>query len=224
MEKHTDIQFENELEQIRSQLLLMGGTVIEMIKGALQGLISANEQNFLTVFELEKKINSAEVEIDALCNNTLALRQPTASDLRFIVSSQRMIRDLERIGDEAEKMARMGQYFHKNIHKEIPKLDFSETVGNVISMLKRVLDAYARDDDAELKGVILDDKVVDDSFRSTLNELISFMLEEQARVSKCIDLIFFAKALERIGDHAKNMSESIIFMVHGNDLRHIKYK
>ncbi len=221
MEKHTDIQFENELQQIRSQLLLMGGTVIEMIKGSLNGLITANEESFANVFELEKKINSAEVEIDALCNNTLALRQPTASDLRFIVSSQRMIRDLERIGDEAEKMARMGQYFHKNIHKEIPKLDFSGTVGDVISMIKRVLDAYARDDPAELKGVILDDKAVDDSFRSTLNELISYMLEEHSRVSKCIDLIFFAKALERIGDHAKNMSESIIFMVHGNDLRHV---
>ena len=221
MEKHTDIQFENELEQIRSQLLLMGGTVIEMIKGSLDGLITANEQSFANVFELEKKVNIAEVEIDSLCNSTLALRQPTATDLRFIVSSQRMIRDLERIGDEAEKMARMGQYFHKNIHKEIPKLDFSGTVSDVISMIKRVLDAYARDDDSELKRVIRDDKAIDDSFRSTLNELISYMLEDQSRVSKCIDLIFFAKALERIGDHAKNMSECIIFIVHGSDLRHI---
>ncbi len=222
MEKHTYTKFENELEQIRSQLLLMGGTVIEMIKSSLDGLTTADEECFLNVFALEKKINTAEVEIDALCNNTLALRQPTAADLRFIVSSQRMIRDIERIGDEAEKMARMGQYFHKNIHKETPKLDFSGTVSDVISMIKRVLDAYAHDDDSELKGVILDDKAIDDSFRSTLNELISYMLDEHSRVSKCIDLIFFAKALERIGDHAKNMSESIIFMVHGNDLRHVK--
>ncbi len=222
MEKHTDIQFENELEQIRSKLLLMGGTVIEMIKGSLDGMITAEESSFETVFELEKKVNNAEIEIDSLCNNTLALRSPTAVDLRFIVSSQRMIRDLERIGDEAEKMARMGQFFHNNIHKETPNLDFSGTVGDVISMIRRVLDAYARDDAGELRGVIKDDKAVDDSFRSTLNELISFMLEEHSRVSRCIDLIFFAKALERIGDHAKNMSESIIFMIYGNDLRHQK--
>ncbi|OUW01038.1 MAG: phosphate transport system regulatory protein PhoU [Betaproteobacteria bacterium TMED156] len=222
MDKHTDTNFEKELEIIRSELLLMGGTVIEMIKSSLDGLLTANESSFKTVFELEQEINASEVKIDSLCTNTLAIRQPTAVDLRFIVSSQRMIRDIERIGDEAEKMARMGQFFHKNVHREIPKLDFSATVSDVISMLKRVLDAYARDDASELKTVILDDKAVDDSFRNTLNELISHMLEEHARVSKCIDLIFFAKALERIGDHAKNMSESIIFMVKGDDLRHSK--
>ena len=222
MEKHTDINFENELEEIRSKLLLMGGTVIEMIKNSLNGFLTAEKPSFDLVFEMEQKVNSAEVEIDNLCNNTLLLRAPTATDLRFIVASQRIIRDLERIGDEAEKMARMGQYFHENSHKEMPRLDFSLTVSDVISMIKRVLDGYAGDDASELKKVIMDDKAIDESFRTTLHSMISYMLEDQSRISKSIDLIFFAKALERIGDHAKNMSESIIFMVEGNDLRLLK--
>mgnify|MGYP001369571597 CR=1 FL=1 len=222
MEKHTDINFENELEEIRSKLLLMGGTVIEMIKNSLNGFLTAEKPSFDLVFEMEQKVNSAEVEIDTLCNNTLLLRAPTATDLRFIVASQRIIRDLERIGDEAEKMTRMGQYFHEKSHKEIPKLDFSLTVSDVISMIKRVLDGYASDDASELKRVIMDDKAIDESFRTTLHSMISYVLEDQSRISESIDLIFFAKALERIGDHAKNMSESIIFMVEGNDLRHLK--
>ncbi len=220
MENSGGCLIEDEIEEIRSKMLLMGGMVVEMIKNSLDGLLNGNHKSISKTFELEESVNSAEVEIDNLCNNLLVLRAPTASDLRFVVSTLRMIRDLERIGDEAEKMAKNAQYFHKSVHSNLPKIDFSEMVGDVISMLKRVLDAYARDDVTELKKVITDDKIIDEIFRKTLHELMTYMLRENDSIECCIDLIFFAKALERIGDHAKNMSESIIFMVKGKDLRH----
>jgi phosphate transport system protein len=211
---------EDEIEEIRSKMLLMGGMVLEMIKNSLDGLLTGSEEPLIRTFKLEEKVNYAEVEVDQLCNNIIVLRAPTASDLRFVLSTLRMLRDIERIGDEAEKMARMAQYFHKSVHTKLPKIDFSIMVVDVVSMLKRVLDAYARDDDTELRKVITDDKVIDETFRKTLHELMTYMLKENDNVGCCIDLIFFAKALERIGDHAKNMSESIIFMIKGKDLRH----
>lgn len=220
MENTIGCLIEDEIEEIRSKMLLMGGMVVEMIKNSLDGLLTGNHDSISKTFELEGKVNSAEVEIDNLCNKILVLRAPTASDLRFVVSTLRMLRDLERIGDEAEKMAKNAQYFHKSVHSNLPKIDFSGMVIDVISMLKRVLDAYARGDVSELKKVITDDKIIDEIFRKTLHELMTFMLKENDNIECCIDLIFFAKALERIGDHAKNMSESIIFMVKGKDLRH----
>ena len=220
MENTIGCLIEDEIEEIRSKMLLMGGMVVEMIKNSLDGLLTGNHDSISKTFELEGKVNSAEVEIDNLCNKILVLRAPTASDLRFVVSTLRMLRDLERIGDEAEKMAKNAQYFHKSVHSNLPKIDFSGMVIDVISMLKRVLDAYARGDVSELKKVITDDKIIDEIFRKTLHELMTFMLKENDNIECCIDLIFFAKALERIGDHAKNMSESIIFMVMGKDLRH----
>ena len=220
MENSGGCLIEDEIEEIRSKMLLMGGMVVEMIKNSLDGLLNENHESISKTFELEESVNSAEVEIDNLCNNILVLRAPTASDLRFVVSTLRMLRDLERIGDEAEKMAKNAQYFHKSVHSNLPRIDFSGMVVDVISMLKRVLDAYARDDVTELKKVITDDKIIDESFRKTLHELMTYMLKENDNIECCIDLIFFAKALERIGDHAKNMSESIIFMVKGKDLRH----
>ena len=118
-------------------------------------------------------------------------------------------------------MARMAQYFHKEIQSDVPKPNLALMVTDVVTMLEKVLNAYARDDESELKKVINFDEVVDEKFRKTLDDLMSFILEKKESVGCCIDLIFFAKALERIGEHAKNMSESVIFMVKGNDLRHV---
>ena len=112
MENSGGCLIEDEIEEIRSKMLLMGGMVVEMIKNSLDGLLNENHESISKTFELEESVNSAEVEIDNLCNNILVLRAPTASDLRFVVSTLRMLRDLERIGDEAEKMAKNAQYFH----------------------------------------------------------------------------------------------------------------
>ena len=221
MEKTTGIKIEDEIEDIRSSMLLMGGMAVEMIKYSLDGLLKGAKPSIQKTFELEEKVNLAEVEVDAMCNKFLVLRAPAAYDLRFILCTLRMIRDIERIGDEAEKMARMAQYFHDEIQSDVPKPNLALMVTDVVTMLEKVLNAYARDDDSELKKVINFDEVVDEKFRKTLNDLMSFILEKKESVGCCIDLIFFAKALERIGDHAKNMSESVIFMVKGNDLRHV---
>ena len=212
---------EAEIEAIRSRMLLMGGMVVEMIKFALEGLIKGSEESFQKTFELEEKVNDAEVEIDALCNNFIVLRAPAAYDLRFVLCTLRMIRDIERIGDEAEKMARMAKFFHDDVNTDPPKPNLSLMVTDVVQMLEKVLNAYARDDDAELRKVINFDEVVDEKFKRTLNDLMSFIIDKKDSVGCCIDLIFFAKALERIGDHAKNMSESVIFMIRGKDLRHV---
>ena len=212
---------ESEIEMIRSRMLLMGGTAVEMIKCSLEGLLNGSDESLQKTFELEEKVNDAEVEVDALCNKFIVLRAPAAYDLRFVLCTLRMIRDIERIGDEAEKMARMAKFFHDDVHTIAPKPNLSLMVNDVVQMLEKVLNAYARDDDSELRKVINFDQVVDEKFRQTLNDLMSFIINKKESVGCCIDLIFFAKALERIGDHAKNMSESVIFMIKGKDLRHV---
>ena len=212
---------ESEIELIRSRMLLMGGMAVEMIKCSLDGLIRNSEESLQETFRLEGKVNDAEVAVDALCNKFIVLRAPAAYDLRFVLCTLRMIRDIERIRDEAEKMARMAKFFHDDVHTISPKPDLSVMVTDVVQMLEKVLNAYARDDDSELKKVINFDEVVDEKFRQTLNELMAFIIDKKESVGCCIDLIFFAKALERIGDHAKNMSESVIFMIRGKDLRHV---
>ena len=212
---------ESEIELIRSRMLLMGGMVVEMIKFSLDGLIKGSDESLQRTFSLEEKVNDAEVEVDALCNKFIVLRGPAAYDLRFVLCTLRMIRDIERIGDEAEKMARMAKLFHDDAQTVDPKPNLSLMVTDVVQMLEKVLNAYARDDDSELRKVINFDEVVDEKFRQTLNDLMSFIIDKKESVGCCINLIFFAKALERIGDHAKNMSESVIFMIRGKDLRHV---
>jgi phosphate transport system protein len=217
---HTMAQFDAEIEEVRTKILKMGGYVEEMIKHAIVGFATGNTAELKDVLEMEKRVNASEIEIDDACNHIIAKRQPAASDLRFLVASLKMIRDLERAGDEAEKMARMAIRFYEGGPAVSPRMDFSAMSTHVTSMLHRALDAYAREDASVLQGVLHEDKIVDDHFRNTIRLLISYVLEDSRTISRSIDMLFYAKAMERIGDHSKNMAEHVVYMVKGRDVRH----
>lgn len=220
MPQHTSKEFDKELEVIRSAVLELGGLVEGMIKSAIDGLESADITLLKDVLHREKQVNRMELDIDDRCNHVIARRQPTAYDLRFVLTCMKMVRDLERIGDEAEKMARMALYIHESNSPFTPRVEVGGMVSIVMKMMRQSLDAFARNDPSSLAEVIREDISVDDQFRNTLRLLISYMIEDSRTISRSIDLLFIAKALERIGDHAKNMSEHVVYMVKGRDVRH----
>lgn len=221
MKPHTVTQFDNELEQLRTAILKMGGTVEEMVKLSAQGFAEADIAKLRQVFDLEAQVNTMEVQIDEMSNSLIARMQPLAYDLRLIVTAMKMVRDLERAGDEAEKMARMAtKYLESSATAIGPRINFSAMANHIRAMLDRSLDAYAREDASAVEEIIFEDKEVDEHFRNTIRLLISYVVEDSRTISRAIDLLFFAKAMERIGDHAKNMAEHVAFLVRGQDLRH----
>jgi phosphate transport system protein len=221
MTQHISKEFDKELEAIRTNVLELGGMVEGMIQTAVLGLESGNLPLLKEVAEREKLVNNLEIDIDDRCNHVIARRQPTAYDLRFVLTCMKMIRDLERIGDEAEKIARMGLYIHESNAAFTPKVEVTSMFTIVVKMLRQSLDAFARNDPSALAEVVREDIGVDDQFRNILRLLISYMIEDSRTISRSIDLLFVAKALERIGDHAKNMSEHVVYMVKGRDVRHL---
>lgn len=220
--QHISKEFDKELETIRTSVLELGGLVEGMIKSAVQGLEESDVPLLKDVLHREKQVNRMELDIDDRCNHVIARRQPTAADLRFVLTCMKMIRDLERIGDEAEKIARMALMIHEsNTGSFAPRIDMSQMYGLVLKMMRQSLDAFARNDSSTLPDVIREDISVDDHFRNTLRLLISYMIEDTRTISRSIDMLFIAKALERIGDHSKNMSEHVVYMVKGRDVRHL---
>ncbi len=220
MPQHTSKEFDKELEAIRTSVLELGGLVEGMIRSALQGLEEADVPLLKDVLHREKQVNRMEVDVDDKCNHVIARRQPTAYDLRFVLTCMKMVRDLERIGDEAEKIARMALYIHESNSSFTPRVELSPMYDLVLRMMRQSLDGFARNDSSNLAEVIREDISVDDQFRNTLRLLISYMIEDSRTISRSIDLLFIAKALERIGDHSKNMSEHVVYMVKGLDVRH----
>lgn len=220
--QHISKEFDKELETIRTNVLELGGLVEGMIKSAVQGLEDSDLPLLKDVLLREKQVNQMELEIDDRCNHVIARRQPTAADLRFVLTCMKMIRDLERIGDEAEKIARMAIMIHESSAGSFtPRIELSAMYSLVLKMMRQSLDAFARNDSSTLADVIREDISVDDHFRNTLRLLISYMIEDTRTISRSIDLLFIAKALERIGDHSKNMSEHVVYMVKGRDVRHL---
>jgi phosphate transport system protein len=220
MPQHTYREFDNELEAIRTNVLELGGLVEGMIRSALRGLEEADVPLLKDVLHREKQVNRMEMDVDDKCNHVIARRQPTAYDLRFVLTCMKMVRDLERIGDEAEKIARMALYIHESNSPFTPRVELSTMYDIVLRMMRQSLDGFARNDSSNLAEVIREDISVDDQFRNTLRLLISYMIEDSRTISRSIDLLFIAKALERIGDHSKNMSEHVVYMVKGLDVRH----
>lgn len=221
MTEHTSKQYDAELESLRSRVLQMGGLVENQIVSAIEGLSSLSDDTlFKEVIGRESEVNKIEMEIDELCNHILARRQPAAVDLRSVLVAIKMIRDLERIGDEAEKVARMGLMIVEAGKNYVPKVDLQRMAANAIAMLRKVLDSYARVNAVSAAEVVKADQEVDDEFRAIIRQLITFMMEDPRTISRSIEILFIAKAIERIGDHAKNMSEHVVYMVRGRDVRH----
>ncbi len=220
MTEHTSKQYDAELESLRTRVLQMGGLVENQIVSAIEGLGAADTQIFKDVIRRVKEVNDIELEIDELCNHILARRQPAAVDLRSVIVAIKMIRDLERIGDEAEKVARMGMMIADAGKHFVPKVDLHRIASNAIAMLRKVLDSYARVNAVSAAEVVKADIEVDDEFKAILRQLITFMMEDPRTISRSIEILFIAKAIERIGDHSKNMSEHVVYMVKGRDVRH----
>ena len=221
MSDHTSKQFDSELEAVRSSVLQMGGLVEEQILRAIDCVTSGDMVAIEAVVAADKSVNRMEVELDERCSHIIARRQPTAGDLRMLMTVVKMITDLERIGDEAEKIARMARMIHEANRAHLPRIELAHMAEVAVAMLRKALDAFARLDVQAAAQVVRQDLVVDDEFRAVIRQLITFMMEDPRSISRSIEILFIAKAIERIGDHAKNMSEYTVYMVKGRDVRHI---
>jgi len=221
MPDHTLKQFDAELEAVRARVLQMGGLVEEQIVRAMESLANGNVQMAARIVEDDHRVNALEVAIDEECSTIIARRQPAAVDLRMLMMVVKIITDLERIGDEAAKIARMTQLIYEADRPFVPRTNDIRHMADVaLAMLRNALDAFARLDLSVAAKVVRQDDNVDESFRAILRQLITFMMEDPRTISHAIEILFIAKALERIGDHAKNMSEYVVYMVKGKDVRH----
>ena len=219
---HISRQFDAELEAIRANVLQMGGLVENQIKSAVESLISGDVALMIRVIEDDHRVNAMEVKIDENCSQVIARRQPTAGDLRLIMAVVKTITDLERIGDEAEKIARMAKLLSQKNTLNLPRYhEIKHAADLALDMLRQSLDAFARLDVAMAAQVVRQDEQVDEEFGVIMRYLITFMMEDPRTISTSLEILFVAKAIERIGDHAKNMSEYVIYMVKGRDVRHV---
>lgn len=223
--EHLSRQFDADLEGLRSRVLQMGGLVESQILSAIEGFSAGNVELIDQVIAGDRRVNGYEVSIDNECSHIIVRRQPAAGDLRMIMAISKTVTDLERIGDEAEKIARMAKHAYEPDRLHIPRLTDIKRAGDIaVAMLRKALDAFARLDAAEAATVIRDDVAIDEEFRSILRQLITFMMEDPRTISSALEIVWIAKAIERIGDHAKNMAEQVIYMVKGTDVRHTSFE
>jgi phosphate transport system protein len=199
----------------------MGALVEQQIVDALEALITSNAKAAKKVISNDHLVNSLEVQIDEDCSHIIALRQPTAGDLRMVLMMIKTITDLERIGDEAAKIARLAIKSSETDRMWTPRFSEIKTMANLArEMLHMSLDAFARSDATKVLPIAQMDGQVDDQYHMTIRQLITFMLEDPRTISMSLEVLFVSKAIERIGDHAKNISEYVVYMVKGKDVRH----
>jgi len=220
--EHTSKQFDAELEAVRARVLQMGGLVESQIRLAVESLVNGDVALMAKVIGDDHRVNAMEVEIDESCSRILVRRQPAAGDLRMVMTVIKTITDLERIGDEAEKIARMAKLLSQQERLRLPRYNEIKRAAEIaLDMLRKSLDAFARLDLATAATVVRQDELVDEEFRTIMRYLITFMMEDPRTISTSLEILFVAKAIERIGDHAKNMSEYVVYMVKGRDVRHV---
>ena len=221
--EHSSKQYDHELEAIRSKVLLMGGMVETAFDEALEAFRVGDAARAERVILDDQAVNQLEVQLDDACSHLIVRRQPTANDLRTVMATIKVITDLERIGDEASKIARTAKSLHERNGTPFAHYDMVRTISRVTGdLLHNALDAFARLDGKQALALIAADEVVDHEFRTILRNLITFMMEDPRTISSALDTLWVAKAIERIGDHAKNIAEYVIYVVEGRDIRHSK--
>ena len=216
---HTDRAYESELKDLREKLLSMGGKVEVAISRCVRSVTERDSDLAQKVKEGEREINRLEVEIDDACRRLLALRQPAASDLRFITTALKIVTDLERMGDLAVNIAQRA--FDLNQAPPLrPFPDLTKLADLAQEQLKKALDAFVESDVQKAEEVMKDDELLDAIYKKLFNELLTFMMEDPRNIRRTTSLMFVAKHLERLGDHTTNVAEMVIYMVRGTDLRH----
>lgn len=220
--QHISHQFNAEMQNLRNHVMNMGGLVEQQILAAAEALQTRDAAAAEKVIREDHKVNAMEVSIDEECAQILARRQPAASDLRMVVAVIKTITDLERIGDEAEKIAFMAVHMSERDSSYQPRYAGVQHLSKHVStMVHDTLDAFARLDVAAALNVLKSDEVVDAEYQAFMRQMITYMMEDPRTISEVLDIVWAARALERIGDHAKNICEYVIYLVKGKDIRHI---
>ncbi len=220
-DKHLSSQFDAELNSISTHVLEMGGLVESQLHQAVYALVHLSLETAEQVLETENRINQMEMDIDHAIISTIGRRQPTARDLRFLMAISRTTQNLERAGDEIARIARMVRSIIENGSPRSLPISELRLAGDLAAgMLRKTLDSFARLDVNMALAIIKEDDAVDTEYNGFLRKLITYMMEDARTISPSLNLLFLAKSLERVGDHAKNIAEQIIFVVKGEDVRH----
>jgi len=217
--EHTSKHYEQQLRALKDKLLLMSHSAEQMIADAIKALVERKPQLAEEVIQRDDQLDKLELEIDTLCYETLALEQPVARDLRFIATALKIVRDLERIGDTAVNIAERARELLQE--PELKRLiDLPRMAEAAQRILKNSLDAFVNGDAELAEQVIREDDIIDDTYEQLFRELLTYMMQDPANISRALQLIFIAKHLERVGDHSANIAEMVIFLVRGQDIRH----
>jgi len=221
MNVHTHKQFDAEMEAIRSGVLAMGGLVETQLNRAISLLEHDDDEAVEQVGADEKQINQMQVNLDQMCSQIIARRQPTAIDLRFVLMITKIVNELERVGDEVKKIAYKASQIHgADQLSRVRRYDAVRVAGEARDMLQMSLDTFARLDVSAAAEVIDRDEQIDAAFLAIMRQLISYMMEDPRTITAALEIIFMAKSIERIGDHAKNIAEAVVQVVKGIDVRH----
>ncbi len=220
-DKHLSTQFDSELNSVSARVMELGGLVESQIRQAIYALSQFSSEAAQQVTDMESRVNTMEIEIDRELSSIIARRQPTARDLRLLIAISKTTANLERVGDEAEKIARMVRsIINSGSARALPSSDLRVAAELASGLLRKALDAFARLDVKTAVTILKDDDLIDKEFDGFVRKLITYMMEDPRTISPSLDLLFLAKAIERIGDHAKNIAEFIIYIVKGEDVRH----
>ena len=220
-DKHLSTQFDSELNGVSSRVMELGGLVESQIRRAIYAFTQFNAEAADEVFEIEARVNQMEIDIDRELSSIIARRQPTARDLRLLIAILKTTANLERVGDETTKIARMVKsIIESGSARALPSSELRVAADLASGLLRKALDAFARLDTAAAVAILKEDDAIDREFDGFVRKLITYMMEDPRKISASLDLLFLAKAIERIGDHAKNIAEFIIYVVKGEDVRH----
>ena len=221
MEKHISSQFDADLTGVSSRVLELGGLVESQTRHAVYALAQFSAEVAAQVIETERQVNTLEVEIDADPASINNRRQPTARDLRLLMAISKITGNLERVGDEADRIARMvKQILEQGNPRNLPSTELRVASDLASTLLRKSLDAFARLDVNTALEILKEDDLIDAEFNGFMRKLVTYMMEDPRTISASLDLLFVAKAIERIGDHAKNIAEFVIYVVKGADVRH----
>ena len=221
LDQHISNQFNVDLEKLRTEFLEMGGLVEDQLADAIRAIETADGELAEKVLETEKEVDKREIKLDAECTMILARRQPAASDLRLVMMVTKATRDLERMGDEASKIAKMALLLVEEGESPRGYVELRHLASQVAKLVNISLDAFARFDVYAAIKVVREDKDIDIEYQSSLRELITYMMEDPRAIKRVMNIMWALRALERIGDHARNIAEHVIYLVHGMDVRHI---